>query len=45
MAGDSSVESNADELARRCVPPLLAEVKHGGGFDADVDWWDLAEPK
>ena len=45
VVSDPSVESNADELARRCVPPLLAEVKHGGGFDAEVDWWSLAEPK
>ena len=36
---DPSVESNADELARRCEPPLLAVVEHGGGFDRDVDWW------
>ena len=31
-------DSNADELARRCVPPLLAVVEHGGGFDRAVDW-------
>ena len=37
----ASVESNADELARRCVPPLLAVVEHGGGFDRDVDWLEL----
>ncbi len=41
-AGDSSTDSNADELARRCVPPLLATVRHGGGFSADIDWWALA---
>jgi dethiobiotin synthetase len=35
---DRSVDSNADELARRCVPPLLAVVDHGGGFDRTVDW-------
>ncbi len=34
---DSSCESNADELARRCVPPLLAVVEHGGGFDRAVN--------
>jgi len=38
LADDPSVESNADELARRCVPPLLAVVEHGGGFDRAVDW-------
>ncbi len=41
-AGDPSVESNADELARRCVAPLLATVDYGGGFDREVDWWALA---
>jgi dethiobiotin synthetase len=35
---DQSVESNADELARRCVAPLLAVVEYGGAFDRDVDW-------
>jgi dethiobiotin synthetase len=38
---DPSVDSNADEIARRCVPPLLAMVEHGGGFDRTVDWWSL----
>jgi len=42
-AGDPSVDSNADELVRRSAPPLLAEVKHGGGIGAEVDWWALAE--
>jgi len=41
-SGDRSADSNADELARRCVPPLLATVAHGGGFDAEIDWWALA---
>lgn len=35
---DPSVDSNPDEIARRCVPPLLAIVEHGGGFDREVDW-------
>ena len=39
---DPSTDSNADELKRRCVPPLLAEVSHGGELDPAVDWWDLA---
>ena len=30
---DPSVESNAEELARRCGAPLLATVEYGGGFD------------
>lgn len=41
LSGDPSVDSNADELARRCVPPLLAVVEHGGGFDRPVDWQHL----
>jgi dethiobiotin synthetase len=39
--GDLSIESNADELARRCVAPLLATVEYGGAFDRDVDWSKL----
>lgn len=38
LTADPSVDSNADELSRRCEPPLLAVVEHGGGFDRDVDW-------
>ncbi|MCC7474738.1 MAG: dethiobiotin synthase [Pirellulales bacterium] len=41
LSGDPSVDSNADELARRCMPPLLAVVEHGGGFDRPVDWQHL----
>lgn len=39
---DPSVESNADELARRCGVPLLATVEYEGGFDRAVDWWDAS---
>jgi dethiobiotin synthetase len=39
---DPSVESNAEELARRCTRPLLATAGHGGGFDRAVDWWRLS---
>jgi dethiobiotin synthetase len=35
---DPSIESNADELSRRCVAPLLATVEHDGGFNREVDW-------
>jgi len=42
-AADASADSNADELARRCVPPLLAMVEYGGAFDRDVDWWNLCK--
>ena len=38
---DASIESNADELARRCVAPLLATVAHGGELDREVDWGRL----
>jgi len=40
-ADDPSVDSNADELARRCVAPLLATVAHRGGFDREVAWSSL----
>jgi dethiobiotin synthetase len=43
MHDDPSVDSNADELARRCVAPLVAIVEHGAGFDRDVDWAALAK--
>lgn len=39
---DRSVDTNADELSRRCVPPLLAIVEYGGEFDRKVDWAGLA---
>jgi dethiobiotin synthetase len=39
---DASIDSNADEIARRCVPPLLASVVYGGEFDRIVDWWQTA---
>ncbi len=36
---DLSIESNRAELEERCVPPLLAELGHGGlAFDREVDW-------
>jgi dethiobiotin synthetase len=38
---DASVDSNRDELERRCVAPVLAAVEFDGGFDRDVDWWRL----
>jgi dethiobiotin synthetase len=38
---DPSVESNVDELARRCGAPLLAVVEHGGGFDRAVNWFEV----
>jgi len=42
-ADDASRSSNADEIARRCVPPLLASVAWGQAeFDAPIDWMRLA---
>ncbi|HQU41841.1 MAG: dethiobiotin synthase [Planctomycetia bacterium 21-64-5] len=41
---DASVASNYDELCRRAVPPLLANVSaNAEQFDPHVDWWSLAE--
>jgi dethiobiotin synthetase len=40
---DLSIDSNRDELERRCVAPVLAAIEHGGTFDQAVDWWELAE--
>jgi dethiobiotin synthetase len=45
LLDDASLDSNRDELERRCVPPILAAVNHDGGFDRDVDWWALADRK
>jgi dethiobiotin synthetase len=44
-ADDPSTDSNPDELARRCMPPLLAIVDHAGEFDREVDWARLSERK
>jgi dethiobiotin synthetase len=45
LADDPSSDSNPDELARRCMPPLLAIVDHAGEFDREVDWAQLAAMK
>jgi dethiobiotin synthetase len=40
---DASLDSNAREITRRAVPPLLAELRHGAkGFTPPVDWFALA---
>jgi dethiobiotin synthetase len=44
IANDPSTDSNADELARRCVAPLLANVAFEGQLEPTVDWWSLAQP-
>ncbi len=39
---DASLSTNRQELAARCVPPVLGEVAwQGTRFDAPVDWADL----
>ena len=36
---DPSIASNRDELAARCVSPVLTELKYDApGFDCPVDW-------
>jgi dethiobiotin synthetase len=42
LAGDASVDSNAEELAKRCSAPLLAIVGHGGGLEVEVNWCEVA---
>lgn len=40
---DLSIDSNRDELARRAIPPVLAEAPwRGEAFDRPVDWFALA---
>jgi dethiobiotin synthetase len=39
---DASMDSNRDELERRCVARVLAAVNYGGGLDCAVDWWEIA---
>ena len=42
-ADDVSLATNREELAARCVSPILAEVFwNAEGFDAPVDWFALA---
>lgn len=43
LRDDASLTTNRQELAARCVPPILAEVRwKAAGFDAEVDWFSLA---
>ena len=43
--GDVSTNSNAGEIARRSVAPMLAKVPYGAkGFDTEVDWFALSDP-
>lgn len=40
---DPSTASNRRELEARCVPPILADVRHGANaFDERIDWLKLA---
>ena len=43
QVADPSVVSNPLELELRCVPPVVAQLAHGGQqFDREVDWGRLA---
>lgn len=43
--GDVSANSNAEEIAKRSVAPILAKVPFGAvDFDTKVDWFALADP-
>jgi hypothetical protein len=43
-AADVSLATNRAELARFCIPPILAEVFPGAdNLDAQVDWLALAK--
>lgn len=40
---DQSQSSNREELAGRCVPPVLAEVRWNAcELEGEIDWWELA---
>jgi len=42
---DSSRESNASEIRRLAVPPLLAEIGYqASDFESPVDWFQIAAP-
>ncbi len=42
-SGDASLATNRQELAARCVPPILAEVRwQADRFVRQVDWFPLA---
>ncbi|MGI9518478.1 MAG: dethiobiotin synthase [Pirellulaceae bacterium] len=43
--GDVSTNTNAEEISRRAVAPLLAKVSFGADdFDTHVDWLALSQP-
>jgi len=40
---DVSVRSNREDIATRCIPPVLAEVAwKSNAFNETIDWWALA---
>ena len=42
---DSSLQTNAAEIRRLAVPPLLAEIAYqASAFEPPVDWFNLAAP-
>ena len=46
---DESKKSNAEEIAKRSLVPILATIEHGAKStecedgDQQVDWWELAQ--
>jgi len=43
--GDVSIKSNAEEIEKRSIAPMLAKVPFAATeFDAQVDWFNLADP-
>ncbi len=43
--GDESRATNASEIAKRSVAPMLASVPYGGeDFDHEIDWYALGGP-
>jgi dethiobiotin synthetase len=41
-ADDPSIQTNLEELQKRCGPPVLTQVARNGGFSSPVDWRKVA---
>jgi dethiobiotin synthetase len=42
---DASIDSQRDEISRRAVAPVLADVSYGAPqFEPAIDWFELARP-
>jgi dethiobiotin synthetase len=42
---DPSTATNAAELQKRSIPPILGCVPHGGSLTAPIDWLALSQPQ